>query len=114
MENHIWVVISPSFGTFEPNRTLVSSLKKAGLTDWSHLSARTNERIVSLVRTHLGKSKSNIDVAFLGKGKHQYLRLVQVDTSKHWTISSRDGSESVEYLEYIVEDPQLNYCKKIG
>lgn len=114
MENHIWLVISPSFGSFEPNRALESALKKAGLTDWSQLTARTDARIVSLVKTHLGKSKNNIDVAFLGKGKHQYLRLAQVDTSKHWTISNRDGSESVEYLAYTVEDSQINYCKKIG
>ena len=37
--------------------------------------------------------------------------IVDVDTSRPWTISTYDGAEYVQYLDYNVVDETINYCE---
>lgn len=37
--------------------------------------------------------------------------IVDVDISRPWRITSYDGSEYVEYLDYNVVNKELNYCE---
>lgn len=40
------------------------------------------------------------------------ITIVNVDTSRPWTISEYDGSEYIEYLDYDIIDKNTNFCKK--
>ena len=37
--------------------------------------------------------------------------IVDVDTSRPWTITTYDGAEYIQYLDYDVIDEPLNYCE---
>ncbi|MBO5712035.1 MAG: hypothetical protein J6R47_04280 [Acholeplasmatales bacterium] len=39
------------------------------------------------------------------------IMLVDVDTSRPWTILEYDGSEYIQYLDFNVVDAESNYCK---
>lgn len=36
--------------------------------------------------------------------------IINVDTSRPWTILSYDGAEYIQYLDYNKELPSMNYC----
>lgn len=38
--------------------------------------------------------------------------IVEVDTSRPWTIEEYDGAEYIEYLDFDVVEPSYNYCEK--
>ena len=42
---------------------------------------------------------------------YNIIRLVEVDTSRPWTILDYDGAEYIQYLDYNVIDKESNYCK---
>ena len=37
-------------------------------------------------------------------------KIVDVDTSRPWTIETYDGAEYIQYLDYNVVNKELNYC----
>lgn len=39
------------------------------------------------------------------------IMLVEVDTSRPWTILDYDGSEYIQYLDYNIIDKEANYCE---
>ena len=39
------------------------------------------------------------------------LEIVEVDTSRPWTIEEYDGAEYIKYLDYEILDKELNYGK---
>ena len=39
------------------------------------------------------------------------IRIVEVDISRPWTIEDYDGAEYIQYLDYIIENKEINYCK---
>lgn len=39
------------------------------------------------------------------------IMLVDVDTSRPWTILDYDGAEYIQYLDFDVVDVESNYCK---
>lgn len=107
------VIISPSFGSFEPNPRFKKFLNELGYHTFSDIKARTDERVIEFVKNHVGEKYEGIEVAFLGREKHQYLSIEKVDASKPWTIDNYDGAEYIRYLVVEVVDPELNYCKLI-
>ncbi|MFF2531460.1 hypothetical protein ACFVS2_21370 [Brevibacillus sp. NPDC058079] len=113
MDSIITIIISPSYGIFEPSKSLERKLKSFGYENLDSIEARTDERVISFIRSHMEKSSNQFPFAFLGKEKHQYLSLVDIDISHPWTIINSDGSERIHYLNYIVLDAEINYCKPI-
>ncbi|WPS85382.1 hypothetical protein SMD22_01770 (plasmid) [Brevibacillus halotolerans] len=111
MKKNITLVISPSYGIFEPSKSLEKKLKSYGYENLESLEARTDERVITFIRSHLEKVQNQFNFAFLGKEKYQYLSLQEVDITKPWTITNSDGSESIQYMSYVVIDTELNYCK---
>lgn len=114
MNKTITVIISPSYGTFEPNRAFTKILKDAGQTDWSTLEARTDTNLIKAIGDFMSKKPNDFDIAFLGKTKDQYLALRQVDTTKPWTIIADNGAESIRALAFEVVNPELNYCELLA
>ncbi|ADO59439.1 hypothetical protein [Paenibacillus polymyxa] len=109
MNNQRIVIVSPSYGIFEPNRAYERLLKKEGLSSWDCIEARTNERMIEFIKKQFARNKSTLDVAFLGKEKNQYLALKEVDISRPWRISKENESESIVYLDYPLSNVELNY-----
>jgi hypothetical protein len=109
MKKIIYVVISPSYGKFEPNRSFEKVLRESGFSSWEDIEARTHEKIISFIENHAKKSRNLFDVSFLGKEKNQYIALKEVDIDRPWTISIEDGSESISYLDYDLVQPELNF-----
>jgi hypothetical protein len=102
------VIISGSYGIFEPNDEYQALLDKKGL-NWWDMEARTDKEIVKFVEDHYYDNEC--EVSLIGKEDYQYVSVDEVDTSIPWTINEYDGAEYVKYIKYSVIDKELNYCK---
>lgn len=106
------VIISPSIGSFEPNRAFAKILKTSGHTDWSSIEARTDKSVIEFVEKQISNSKIDFPMGFLGTAKDQYVMIIEVQTEKPWAISEQKGSESIRYFSYEIIDPALNFCRE--
>ncbi|MFO1442848.1 hypothetical protein KDN24_06420 [Bacillus sp. Bva_UNVM-123] len=107
MSKSVKVILSKNHGFFEPNREYQELLRKKGMS-WWELKARTDLEIIGFIeQNRLG----NINVFQVGKEYYQYASIVEIDTTKPWTIEEYDGAEYIKYIEYEVLDEKLNYCK---
>lgn len=114
MKTKIKVIISPSFGQFEPNRAFAKFLKDRGYLDWTSIEARTDQEVIQYVEAQIEKSKLDFHMAFIGIAKDQYVMIAEVETDSPWTISENKGAEFLRFFSYEIIDPQLNYCQEIG
>ena len=48
---------------------------------------------------------------YLFKSENIILSIVEVDTSRNWTIQKYDGAEYVQYLDYTVINEAYGYCE---
>jgi hypothetical protein len=37
--------------------------------------------------------------------------IIDVDVTRPWTIATYDGAEYIQYLDYVVVNEDINYCK---
>ena len=42
---------------------------------------------------------------------NSFYSIEDVDISRPWRVTDYDGSEYVQYLDYVVIDEELNYCE---
>jgi hypothetical protein len=104
------IIISPSYGHFEPDKRLKKIIEECGHKSLWELKARMDARIIKFIedRTH----KQGREVQYVTKnefGDTDYITIDSVDTSRLWTIDEYDGSEGIVYLEIV--DKELNFCK---
>lgn len=45
---------------------------------------------------------------------NSFYSIEDVDISRPWRVTDYDGSEYVQYLDYVVIDEELNYCELKG
>lgn len=48
---------------------------------------------------------------YLFKEDNLIVSIVDVDTTRPWTISTYDGAEYVQYLDYQYIDKSINFCE---
>jgi predicted oxidoreductase (fatty acid repression mutant protein) len=108
---NLTVLLSPSFGSFSPNRSFAKLLKQKGYAEWNSIEARTDKDIVEFVKAHMEKTPNDFNVAFIGVSKDQYVILHNVDTAKPWAIIQQHGAEAVQYVAYNVLNSKLNLCQ---
>jgi len=101
------VVISSSFGGFEPDMHFKIFLKALDVELFS-IEGRTHPEIIAYIETY-----SDEYGVLRGKDRYQYVRLVEVDTSRPWFIDVYDGSESIRYLDYKYVNKKLKYVELI-
>lgn len=100
------VILQGSYGVFEPSDEFAELIKSKGYKSLWSISARTDKDLVKYVEQH-----SNEHGILTGKEEFEYVRVVEVDTSRPWTIDDYDGAESILYLDYEVIDKNLNFVR---
>lgn len=98
----IQVVIKPSFGGFEMTDTFKAYVQACGHKSPFSIEARIDSRIHDFINN--ASNKTSV---------HSYNRIVvvDVDSSKPWTIADYDGSEGIAYPEYKQVRPDINYVE---
>lgn len=100
----IKVVTKPTFGSIELTPEFKQHLAACGHKGPFSIDARTDSRIHDFIEDETKK------VAV-----HSYTRLAvrKVDTSRQWTISDYDGSESIVYPGFKMVRPDMNYVEEV-
>ncbi|HDR4737038.1 TPA: hypothetical protein QCR36_004092 [Bacillus cereus] len=100
----IKVIIQPSFGTFKPKRDFERLIDKVGIPLWN-IAGRVNEEYVKFVEEN---AKHGV---LEGTESWAYIKIVEVDISRPWTINDYDGQESIKYVDYKFINKHLNYVQ---
>lgn len=107
----IKVIIQASYAPFIPPKKYKELLESKGYSYWGEMAARTDENLIAYIEQHCDNGRGLMG----GKDKwgHSWGLLIieEVDTSRPWFIDEYDGAENIQYIDYDIVIPELNYCK---
>ena len=90
----------------------ISEPIKSLIKDWNDIKWRT-ERVPEYLLNHpefeCTQEYHKPDKVF--RVGNNIIMLLDVDTSRPWTILDYDGAEYIQYLDFDIIDAESNYCK---
>ena len=93
-------------------RGMLEERIKGLIKDFNDIKWRT-ERVPKYLFNHpeLGCTQQYHlpDICF--RVENNIIILVDVDTSRPWTILDYDGAEYIQYLDFDIIDTEINYCE---
>lgn len=95
-------------------RNMVGTLPKEFKNELSKLPLLTHRIKLGEFIVNNGKELGHFgDGGTMYEYNKQFYYIFDVNTNRPWTIQDYDGIEYIKYLDYIVQDKELNYCTYI-
>lgn len=78
------------------------------------MKTRMSEEFIKFIEDNTEQLQTYKDGSETRKLNEKYgstVYIIDVDTSRPWTIMEYDADEYIQYLDYEVVDENVNYCK---